>query len=423
MSSNKLVSYQKYIITMLFILFISCGSFGPTSFVSSDGIYSNKKSSDNETQSNYYKNYFEEKKLDLNNNLNSDLLNGNDFINSSDITYSNSNPGWGDIPDNQYINIDMFGSGYYNRHLGYNYYNGYGFYNVFDRWNGPHIYGPHYYSYHWNTYHNPYHFWNPYYNPYRFYRYHWYNKYSYYDSYYYNNRTNPNISYSVGSRSSSSNVVKYIDRGVSSNNANKFNARISYNSGRSILDNPSKQNSRNSKDFDIIILRKDGSSEKVRNYQTKFGRDIKVDEESQRPRLSSKNTYSGSGKSNSSNWSLSGRNYRASNASSNSTRPYYDTSGNRSEMYNSSRSYYNNSVSNPENLKPRSNVNSANVRSYPNPSESRSLNNDLNLKKYNSSNSRSYSSSSSNSSSRSYSSSSSPSTSRASSSSSSRGSR
>ena len=394
MSPIKLLLNQKYVITFLLTLFISCGSFSPTNLVSSDGIYEIESQEVEGNKSTFYQNYFENKKIEFENKFNLNDSESDTFINSSDISYSNSSPGWGQIPDDRTYTFNLFDFGYYNyynRYFGYRYYNGYGFYNRFNRWYNPYYYP--YYTYNWNPYYDP---WYPYYYPYRFYRYNWYNQYGYYGSNIYN-KTNPNVSYSVGARSSINNYNEYILKRKSLRNNQKSNTIINYNDGRSNQANSNNQNTRSAREFDIIVLRRDGSSEIVRNYQTKFNRNRKVDEKTQITGSSTGSSLStGSVKTNSSNWNLSGRNYN----STNSTR--YNVNGNRSESYRT-----------------RSNS----VRSYPNPSGSRSSNNSSNSNNYSSTSPRTYSSPSSSSIGRSYNSSPSPSTSRSSSSSSGRGSR
>ena len=394
MSPIKLLLNQKYVITFLLTLFISCGSFSPTNLVSSDGIYEIESQEVEGSKSTFYQNYFENKKIEFENKFNLNDSESDTFINSSDISYSNSSPGWGQIPDDRTYTFDLFDFGYYNyynRYFGYRYYNGYGFYNRFNRWYYPYYYP--YYSYNWNPFYDH---WYPYYYPYRFYRYNWYNQYGYYGSNIYN-KANPNISYSVGARSSINNSNEYFSNRKSLSNNQKSKTKINYNNGRSNQANSSKQNTRPARDFDIIVLRRDGSSEIVRNYQTKFNRNRKVDEKTQITGSSNWSSNStGSVKTNSSNWNLSGRNYN----STNSTR--YNVNGNRSESYRT-----------------RSNS----VRSYPNPPGSKSSNNSSNSNNYSTTSPRTYSSPSSPSIGRSYNSSSSPSTSRSSSSSSGRGSR
>ena len=398
MSSIKLLLNQKYVITFLLTLFISCGSFSPTNLVSSDGIYEIESQEVEGNKSTFYQNYFENKKIEFENKFNLNDSESDTFINSSDISYSNSSPGWGQIPDDRTYTFNLFDFGYYNyynRYFGYRYYNGYGFYNRFNRWYYPYYYP--YYSYNWNPYYSP---WYPYHNPYRFYRYNWYNQYGYYGSNIYN-KANPNISYSVGARSSINNSNEYFSKRKSISNNQKSKTKINYNNGRSNQANSSNQNTRPAREFDIIVLRRDGSSEIVRNYQTKFSRNRKIDEKTHITRNSTGSAYSsGSVKTNSSNWNLSGRNYNSTNSSR------FDTNSNRSDNY-----------------KTRSNSSSNSVRSYPNPSGSRSLNNSSNSKNYSTTSPRTYSSPSSSSIGRSYNSSSSPSTSRSSSSSSGRGSR
>jgi len=394
MSPIKLLLNQKYVITFLLTLFISCGSFSPTNLVSSDGIYEIESQEVEGNKSTFYQNYFENKKIEFENKFNLNDSESDTFINSSDISYSNSSPGWGQIPDDRTYTFNLFDFGYYNyynRYFGYRYYNGYGFYNRFNRWYYPYYYP--YYSYNWNPYYD---IWYPYYYPYRYYRYNWYNQYGYYGSNIYN-KANPNISYSIGARSSINNPNEYFSKRKSLSNNQKSKTKINYNNGRSNQANSSNQNTRPAREFDVIVLRRDGSSEIVRNYQTKFNRNRKVDEKTQITGSSTGSSHStGSVKTNSSNWNLSGRNYN----STNSTR--YNVNGNRSESYRT-----------------RSNS----VKSYPNPSGSRSSNNSSNSNNYSTTSPRTYSSPSSSSIGRSYNSSPSPSSSRSSSSSSGRGSR
>jgi len=394
MSPIKLLLNQKYVITFLLTLFISCGSFSPTNLVSSDGIYEIESQEVEGNKSTFYQNYFENKKIEFENKFNLNDSESDTFINSSDISYSNSSPGWGQIPDDRTYTFNLFDFGYYNyynRYFGYRYYNGYGFYNRFNRWYYPYYYP--YYSYNWNPYYD---IWYPYYYPYRYYRYNWYNQYGYYGSNIYN-KANPNISYSIGARSSINNPNEYFSKRKSLSNNQKSKTKINYNNGRSNQANSSNQNTRPAREFDVIVLRRDGSSEIVRNYQTKFNRNRKVDEKTQITGSPTGSSYStGSVKTNSSNWNLSGRNYN----STNSTR--YNVNGNRSESYRT-----------------RSNS----VKSYPNPSGSRSSNNSSNSNNYSTTSPRTYSSPSSSSIGRSYNSSPSPSSSRSSSSSSGRGSR
>ena len=63
MSPIKLLLDQKYVITFLLTLFISCGSFSPTNLVSSDGIYEIESQEVEGSKSTFYQNYFENKKI------------------------------------------------------------------------------------------------------------------------------------------------------------------------------------------------------------------------------------------------------------------------------------------------------------------------------------------------------------------------
>ena len=81
-------------------------------------------------------------KIDFENKFNLNDSESDTFINSSDISYSNSSPGWGQIPDDRTYTFDFGYYNYYNRYFGYRYYNGYGFYNRFNRWYYPYSVSP-----------------------------------------------------------------------------------------------------------------------------------------------------------------------------------------------------------------------------------------------------------------------------------------
>ena len=49
-------------------MFLSCGSFSPSSFVSSDGLYQSQEVVSESNNGEFYKNYFKEKELELENN-------------------------------------------------------------------------------------------------------------------------------------------------------------------------------------------------------------------------------------------------------------------------------------------------------------------------------------------------------------------
>ena len=120
MSPIKLLLTQKYVITFLLTLFISCGSFSPTNLVSSDGIYEIESQEVEGSKSTFYQNYFENKKIEFENKFNLNDSESDTFINSSDISYSNSNPGWGQIPDDRTYTFDLFDLGYSKDTKGYN---------------------------------------------------------------------------------------------------------------------------------------------------------------------------------------------------------------------------------------------------------------------------------------------------------------
>ena len=401
MSSSKLLSLQKLVLIFTLTLLMGCGSFGPTSFVSSDGIYYAEKAPAETKSTLYYKNYFKEKEIEFENRFNTDtLITNSDFVNSSQITYNESNAAWGEIPNTVTITFDMFDNLYHKRYFGFGYYNPY---------YGHYPYGRHYpyydpfygYSYgygygygYWDPFYG-YGYWDPFWGPYswgpnRFYGYPYnynmlgYNRYNrpyYQDDF--SNRENSNISYNKGRRGSANNVVVYSDgkSSRSNNDQNKNSKNVNVN--RSYLGPSTGQyNGRNVKNFDIIVERGDGSKDKVRNYATKPGNPTVNQDGNQSPRVylnrgssnavygsatlnsynrinnNSKNTdqkryYTNPQYNNNSNWRISGRNYvnpsnrsGGSRSNSNSVRSYSNPSSNNNSSVNSYSSSINNSSSN-----------------------------------------------------------------------------
>lgn len=213
------------LLTSAFVVLQSCVSYYPASYVS-DGIYVRSDNSAYQTYSNgssFYSSYFAGKAAQWENN------NTEYEITNSDNYTGDSNPAWGQNPQNVSINVynsPAWGWGgydpffydymYHYDHWTYNgRFFGYGWYNpwnVYRGWGGP------YWSWRWNR--NPYFF-----NPYRYNAWGWG-----YDSYVYNNsywdrfyRRNLNRS----RRASTSSKASY-------RNANRGRSNTDYLNSRSI---------------------------------------------------------------------------------------------------------------------------------------------------------------------------------------------
>jgi len=345
MSSNKLLFNQKNLIICFMMLFISCGSFNTSSFVSSDGLYSDESTTKSKIQSSYYKNYFQEKINEFENNIYPDTTSLSNYINSSDISYTNSKPSWGDISDKKIININYHDNFYLNRYLGYGYYYDFGFDHYY--WHSPYYYYNNrypYYSYrYWGSRHYPYGYWRPYtYFPYR---YNWSNSYGYYYPYNYNN--NKQISLNSGRRGSFSGSVEYNNRSSVIDNSNEN--KINYSNSRSYSN---LSNNISSRYYDRIIVRKDGSSTTERTYYNKYNtgslKNIKnefstsssnyKDYDKRNSNINSERRYYSK---ESSNWRLSGRSYNSpSTTNSNSPRSYYNPNSSRSSSNSNFNSNY-----------------------------------------------------------------------------------
>lgn len=336
MSSSKLLFNQKILTICFMILFVSCGSFNTSSFVSSDGLYSDESTTKSKIQSSYYKNYFQEKINEFEKNIYTDTISLSNYVNSSNISYTNSKPSWGDIPDKKTININYHDNFYFNRYLGYGYFHDFGFDHYF--WHSPYYYYNWYpyYSYrYWGSRYYPYGYWRPYtYFPYR---YNWSNYYGYYP---YNYNNNNQISINSGRRGSFSGSVEYNNRSSVPNNGNKN--KVNYNNSRS---NINLSNNMSTRYYDRIIVRKDGSSTTERSYYSKYNPG---------PLKNEKNEFSTS----SSNYN----DYDKRNNSRNSDRRYYSKEGSNWRL--SGRSYNSQST-----------TNSNSPRSYSNPNSSRSSSN------------------------------------------------
>jgi hypothetical protein len=382
MSSSKLLSRQKLVLISILTLLTGCGSFAPTSFVSSDGIYSAVKATAETKSTLYYKNYFKEKEIEFENKYYNDtIVTNNDFVNSTQITYTKSNAAWGDIPDDVTITFDMFDNLYHKRYFGFGYYNPYygyypygSYYPYYDPFYG---YGYGYgfgYGY-WDPFYR-YGYWDPFWGPYswgsnRFYGYPYnynmlgYNRYNrpfYQDDYSY--RKSNNVSYNNGRRGSANNVVVYSDgKSLRSNNDENKSLKNANNIRSSINPSIQQYNGRNLKDFDMIVERAGGNSEKVRNYATKpeIGA-IKDSRIKESPRI-----YINKGSSNNNSSSID--NYNSSRGSSSQKRYYTNPQYNNNSSWRISGRNYADPSSRADGSRRNSN---SSVRSYANPSSSSS---------------------------------------------------
>ena len=346
MQAFKLNLLQKVFLSITALMFLSCGSFSPSSFVSSDGIYQSQEVISETNNGEFYKNYFKEKELELENNY--ELITESldtDFISSSDIAYTENNARWGDIPDTKTLVFD-FSRTYYNRYFGY----GYGY-------SRPYMFGYGYYDY-WNPYYSPwysYSYWDPYYsygrywawgyNPWMYYGWgynRWgYNRWGYnrwgnsnyyensYESRSYTNRNSQDVSYSKGRRGSSSGVIVY-----SSGRSSRMDDLIS-------TENEEKTyNGRSVKSFDILVERDNGDIDKVRTYQTKPGSDDLIDKRSASDSQNGARIYLNRG-SRFSDTKSSSRNYNQDASTfSNNRRYYVNPNSNSTNNSNSNRRYY-----------------------------------------------------------------------------------
>ena len=310
----------------------SCGSFDSSSLVSSDGIYAGNENNLEtiKPKSDYFKNYFsdEANKYDLNLSQNDSLNLDSFLISSEDISYSNNNPGWGDIPNSVDYVID------YNR---FNYRSP--FYSPYFLYYDP------YYSYYYPFRMSPFHFgysyggWYPYlgfghFSPYFYYAFNspygyyypyrrwgsqgWYgnaNLYGYdiYDNYI----DNANVSYNRGRRGSSANVVVYSNGRSSSANAESSERVRNYNITMETLKNigNSKTNSNIRSYLDPRSSKMNGS-QNLRNY---INSGLIVNGNKTPKGSPSRRYYNDPNTNNDVNsWSLSGRNGNV-NSSRNST--------------------------------------------------------------------------------------------------------
>jgi len=338
MQAFKFNFLQKIFLSITALMFLSCGSFSPSSFVSSDGLYQSQEVVSESNNGEFYKNYFKEKELELENNY--ELITESldtDFISSSDIAYTENNARWGDIPDTKTLVFD-FSRTYYNRYFGYGY--GYGYY---DYWNP--YYSPWYsYSY-WDPYYSYGRYWAWGYNPWMYYGWgynRWgYNRWGYnrwgnsnyyensYESRSYTNRNSQEVSYSKGRRGSSSGVIVY-----SSGRSSRMDDLIS-------TENEEKTyNGRSVKSFDILVERDNGDIDKVRTYQTKPSSDDLIDKRSASDSQNGARIYLNRG-SRFSDTKSSSRNYNQDASTfSNNSRYYVNPNSNSTNNSNSNRRYY-----------------------------------------------------------------------------------
>ena len=323
---------------MFFMVFlVSCGSFDSSSLLSSDGIYAGNKSSSEtlKPKSDYFKNYFNDEASKYNFSISdSDSLNLDSFlISSNDITYSDNNPSWGDIPNSVDYVLDYRRHNYRNR-----FYSPYfSYYDPFYRYYYPFAVNPYFFRFSyggWYPYmsfgyfspHYYYAFNSPYYNPYwRWGRRGWYdNLYGYdiHDNY----RNDRNLSYNRGRRGSSSNVVVYSNgRSSTANDSEIDNERVrNYNKTREIINNigdsGSSSNSSGRTYIDPRTSNMNGSRN-LRNYINSGVLSNQGGKSSSTP-SPSKRYYNDPYSSSSSSWGLSGRNGNSNlsrNASSRSS--------------------------------------------------------------------------------------------------------
>ena len=361
-------------------MFMSCGSFSPSSFVSSDGIYQSQKSVSETNNGEFYKNYFKDKELELENNyeLITESLDS-DYISSNDIAYSENNARWGDIPDKKTLVFD-FSRNYYNRYFGYGFTRPYMFgYGYYDYWNP--YYSPWYsYSY-WDPYYSYGRYWAWDYNPWFYYGWgynRWgYNRWgnsNYYDNSYesrsYTHRSSQDVSYNKGRRGSSSGMIVY------------SNGRSSRMDDTIITENQEKTyNGRLVKSFDILVERDNGDIDKVRTYQTKAGSDDLIDKRSASDSQKGARIYLNRG-SRFSDINNSSRNYNQDGSTLSNNRKYYvNPNSNSTNSSNNNRRYYANpnynnnsgwriSGKDSSNNINRSSGSGVSTRSYSNPSSS-----------------------------------------------------
>ena len=190
-------------ILLITFLFVGCGPFNSIESFESDGIYDNNNIELNQNNnSTYYKNYFDQKYLEygFDNKINDSILTDiSNYSSNTNISNNNSNGAWGDNPDS--VNIIFRDRHIYNPYM--NYYS-FGYYDYYSPWYSP------YYNRSWlglGYGYNPWRFrhWG-FYNDFYGYNYrNWYYPYYNYPLYsdpYYQSNSSSNIAYMNGRRNS-----------------------------------------------------------------------------------------------------------------------------------------------------------------------------------------------------------------------------
>ena len=190
-------------ILLITFLFVGCGPFNSIESFESDGIYDNNNIKVNQNNnSTYYKNYFDQKYLEygFDNKINDSILTDiSNYSSNTNISYNDSNGAWGDNPDS--VNIIFRDRYIYNPYM--NYYP-FGYYDYYSSWYSP------YYNRSWlglGYGYNPWRFrhWG-FYNDFYGYNYrNWYYPYYNYPLYsdpYYQSNSSSNIAYMNGRRNS-----------------------------------------------------------------------------------------------------------------------------------------------------------------------------------------------------------------------------
>ena len=190
-------------ILLITFLLVGCGPFNSIESFESDGIYDNNNIKVNQNNnSTYYKNYFDQKYLEygFDNKINDSILTDiSNYSSNTNISYNNSNGAWGDNPDS--VNIIFRDRHIYNPYM--NYYS-FGYYHYYSSWYSP------YYNRSWlglGYGYNPWRFrhWG-FYNDFYGYNYrNWYYPYYNYPLYsdpYYQSNSSSNIAYMNGRRNS-----------------------------------------------------------------------------------------------------------------------------------------------------------------------------------------------------------------------------
>ena len=356
------------LLTSAFVVLQSCVSYYPASYVS-DGIYVRSDNRAYQTYSNgssFYSSYFAGKAAQWENN------NTEYEITNSDNYTGESNPAWGQNPQNVSINVynsPAWGSGgydpffydymYHYDHWSYNgRFFGYGWYNP---WNAYRGWGGPYWSWRWNR--NPYFF-----NPYRYNAWGWG-----YDSYVYNNshwdrfyRRNLNRT----RRGSTSSKATYRDANRGRSNTDYLNSRsISTRSNRTAdYRRTQREPVRNSYDYNT----------RSRSISTRSNRTADYRRTQREPVRNSYDYNTRSRLSTSESWRTNStrRNYSNSNSTLNSPSRSQSRSSKPSSYQNSNRSsgtqnYSRSSSRSSNNNSNRSSNRPSNNRSY-NSSSSRS---------------------------------------------------